>query len=316
MFHRRERLDGDVADFDSSYYFVSFEAPAGYTVAATGVELGREDGYRRFAAGPVRDFEVQAGRRYRSVERAVGATTVASYYYAEDSRAGARALEFARGALNEWQAHFGPYPYKRLNVCEAPLEGGMEFSGQVLIDASCYEDPEDTWDLEVTIAHEVCHQWWALVVGSDSIGRPWLDESLVTFCEYAYFLWREDEAGALEALRDIRETYAPRGDDEPDAPAGLPVEEYGDSDRYTAIVYGKGALFFNELFGLMGQDRFVKSLSGYYRDNAFRTVAAEDLLRAFRADSPDAERVNALYIRWIVQSHGDEDVAPDPRPLD
>ena len=56
--------------------------------------------------------------------------------YGWPADSGSKVLGFASDALNQYNKHFGPYPYKKFNVCEAPLggsAGGMEFAGQVQI---------------------------------------------------------------------------------------------------------------------------------------------------------------------------------------
>lgn len=304
--------DGDANYFDCSYYMVSFEAPPEYVVAATGVGLESDGRSHLFAAGPVRDFEVQASSRYRSFERKAGPTTVTSYCFEEDSEAGKEALDFGCRALEEFSRQFGEYPYTHLNICEAPIEDyGMEYSAQVAIGSFLYDDPDYEEDLELTVAHEVCHQWWALGVGSDSIGAPWLDESLTSYCEVLYSLWQYGEEGENETLEELASLYtSAREDGVPDAPVELPVPGFESGDQYTAAVYGKGALFFDALMELMGPPAFERSLSGYYREKLFSNADAGDLLGAFRANSPDPSGVDALYERWIRELHGDEDVPP------
>lgn len=302
--------DGDADNFDCSYYRVSIKAPGDYTVAATGTELESNGGTHVFTAGPARDFEAQASNRYESAGRQVGATTVTSYYYGGHSTAGAQALDAGCNALGFYSDHFGPYPYTRLNICEGPLDCyGAEYTGQVQMGSFLYEDPDYSADLEATVAHEVCHQWWALGVGSDAIGFPWLDESLTTYCESLYWLWLEGEASRDESLSEIAEYYtSARDEDIPDAVVEQPVSSFKSGDQYTAIVYGKGAFFFDELRSLLGAAGFEKSLSEYYRKKVFLNATTEDLLSAFSANSGDPSRVNALYRRWIKELHGDEDM--------
>lgn len=302
--------DGDADNFDCSYYQVSITAPDNYTVAATGVEIENKGGTHVFTAGPVRDFEAQASSRYESREHQVGSTTVTSYYYGADSSSGFLALDAACNALSFYSDHFGAYPYTRLNVCEGPAECyGMEYTGQVQIGSFVYSDPEYMEDLEVTVAHEVCHQWWALGVGSDVIGFPWLDESLTTYCESLYCLWLEGESSRDEALSEIADYYtSARDEDIPDAVVEQPVDTFESGDQYTSIVYGKGALFFDELRNLLGTHSFEKSLSEYYRDNVFLDTTTEELLSSFSENSNDPGGVDALYRRWIKELHGDEDI--------
>ncbi|MHB8894391.1 MAG: M1 family metallopeptidase [Candidatus Geothermincolia bacterium] len=301
---------GDANYYDCSYYSVSFKAPSEYVVAATGVELENNSGTHVFTAGPVRDFEVQASDRYRVATRKVGSTEVASYYFGTDSKAGTRALDSGCRALSLFSQHFGPYPYTRLNICEAPMEAdGMEFTGQVQAASFLYEDADLAQDLTATVAHEVCHQWWAIGVGSDSIGLPWLDESLTSYCEPLYYLWSEGEASGQEALAVLADNYwSARREGVPDGPVDQAVSAFASEDQYTALVYGKGALFFNELQKSLGPPGFEKSLSEYYRKHVFLNASTQDLLSPFRANSGGSTQVDELYRRWIAETHGDEDV--------
>ncbi|HEY5527711.1 MAG TPA: M1 family aminopeptidase [Candidatus Anoxymicrobiaceae bacterium] len=120
--------------------------------------------------------------------------------------------------------------------------------------------------------------------------------------------WLYGEASAQEAVEGIADTYtSARDSDVPDAVMDQPVSAF-DSDQYTAIVSGKGALFFNVLYKLLGPAAFGKSLSEYYRKDVFRNATTEDLLSSFRAKASDPARVDQLYQRWIKELHGDEDV--------
>lgn len=304
--------EGDANYYDASYYSVSLKVPGGYVVAAPGVESSSGDTHT-FVAGPLRDFEAQISNKYRSAQRQVGSTTVASYYFGTDSGAGAEALDAGSKSLRVFSENFGPYPYTRLNVCEAPMEAyGMEYSGQVQIASFLYEDQADAADLEVTVAHEVGHQWWALGVGSDTIGMPWLDESLTGYCEVLYSRWLEEEASAQESLAELADNYnSARAEGVPDGPVDQAVSAFASGDQYTALVYGKGAFFFDALWKALGPAAFEKSLSDYYRKNVFLNATTEDLLAPFRANSGGSGTVDQLYQRWITQAHGDEDM---PRP--
>lgn len=338
---------GDIACFDSAYFNVSLEVPGNFQVAATGLETGSgKSGGRRtcsFAAGPVRDFAAQASAAYQSSTRRVGPTEIVSYYLLDSSDGGRKALEFSANALKQFNKHFGPYPYKRLNVCEAALGGGaagMEFAGQILLARMLYGAtggvsvplPDSLKDLggdrlndllknltggimgdtlEFVVAHEVCHQWWGIVVGSDSIAHPWQDESLTNYSSVLYFRWQHGEDAAKKQLEmQITLPYSAGsllggGDGVVDAP----VESFKSEHQFTAIVYSKGALFFQALEKRMGEESFEKSLREYYREYAFGNPAPGDLIQVFKDNASDPAAVAALHQRWIREKHADEDIA-------
>ncbi len=301
---------GDVQFYDCSYYFVSFDAPAVYTVAATGVQTGTQGGRRTFTAGPARDFEVQVSRDYRSTARKVSETTVTSYYLSGHPEAGRAALDSGCSSLSEFSARFGPYPYTRLNVCEAPMDDyGMEFTGQVQIGSFLYENPGNG-ELEYTVAHEVSHQWWAIVVGNDSIGHAWQDESLASYSEALHALWSHGSAEARKYVADeLAGNYlVGREDGEADTVVDQALSGFSDGDQYTAVVYGKGAVFFDRLLEMLGERRFETSLAAYYMKYAFQNAPPDALAGAFGESGTDKAGVDALFDRWIQGVHGDEDI--------
>ena len=163
--------------------------------------------------------------------------------------------------------------------------------------------------LEMTIAHEVAHQWWAMAVGSDSQRYPFVDESLTNYSALVYF---EDRYGksTAEKMRDVhlKTAYsAGRMLSGKDAPANLAAAAYAGDLQYAAVVYGKGALYYDALRRTVGDRIFFESLGEYYRRYSGRIAGPRSLLDIVIAKAPQAG-AEALYRRWIEEAHGDEDV--------
>jgi aminopeptidase N len=114
--------------------------------------------------------------------------------------------------------------------------------------------------MEATVAHEVAHQWFYNLVGDDQLDDPWLDESLAQFATLEYYT---DEYGA-QGAEGFRASLESRWESVNDAkiPIGLPVAKYTD-EEYSAIVYGRGALFFTALKVKMGYDVFDQFMKDY-----------------------------------------------------
>lgn len=162
---------------------------------------------------------------------------------------------------------------------------------------------------EITIAHEVAHQWWAIGVGSDSQRAPFVDESLANYTAILYF---EDRYGKEKAKQimdtHLRETYAMgRMMGGPDRPANLRTSAYAGNIQYGAVVYGKGALFYDALRRAAGDAAFFDALRTYYARYQGRIAAPRDFVSILKAKAPKAN-ADALYARWIEQAHGDEDI--------
>lgn len=163
---------------------------------------------------------------------------------------------------------------------------------------------------EVTIAHEVAHQWWAIGVGSDSQRDPFVDESLANYSAMLYF---EDRYGPEKAQKmidvNLKTTYQMgRMLGNPDAPANLRTSAYKNNIQYGGVVYGKGALYYDALRHAVGDPIFFASLREYYATYRDHLAGPRALLNIVARRAPNAH-VDTLYQHWIEQAHGDADIA-------
>ncbi len=169
--------------------------------------------------------------------------------------------------------------------------------------------------LETTIAHEVAHQWWAMGVGSDAQRAPWVDESLTNYSAILYFEDRYGKAKADEMMElHLKGAYSTgRMLGGPDAPVNLGTGAYVSSVQYGAIVYGKGALFYDALRKSVGDELFFASLRDYYARYNGKISPAQGLLDIMKTKSPGRARdIDSIYARWIEGMHGDQDIAGGP----
>lgn len=164
---------------------------------------------------------------------------------------------------------------------------------------------------EVSIAHEVAHQWWAIGVGSDSQRDPWVDESLTNWSAMLYFEDRYGRAKA-DAMREMHlktsfSMGAALGGG--DRAANLPSGAYANNLQYGAVVYGKAALFYDHLRELVGDEAFFGALRDYYARYNDALADGKTLRGLMEARSPEKKaQIEALYKRWIEEAHGSEDI--------
>jgi hypothetical protein len=294
------------------------------------------------SAALVRDFTVLGSRVWQTAERRVGDVVVRSHFLPAERTAGERVLDSAAGALAVYERRFGPYPYQDLDVCEAAVvggAGGVEFAGLVTVASMFYRPPDLSGDgmgaimqslgaggaggtsatdalnesrestLEFITAHEVAHQYWHGLVGSDSREHPFVDEALAQFSAIVYL---EDRYGAQRARHDgdanVRTNYQIlRALGQDDQVANRPVSSFHTPLAYAGIVYGKAPYFYDAARRLMGEQAFFTAMQGYVRDNAFRMAPPDAIVNAL-ARGTQAPRVRALARRWLDETHGDEDL--------
>jgi len=294
---------GDATLTDIALFEVWLTAPETLQVVTTGKVLTttRAAGTRlthHIVSGPARDFCIFAGPELQVARTVADETAVYSYYQPSDADGGQAALWRAAAALRVYDRLFGPSPLAEFKIVEAPLGvRGMEYPGLSLIGDGLYE-LANRGDLEFLVAHEVGHQWWYNLVGSDPLLSPWQDEGLTEHNTTFYYrlLYGQARADDLKRTRWTipTESLVRRGRD---APIGKPVADYPAAD-YEAIVYAKGALFFDAVRQAIGDEAYFQALRAYQRDYAYRIAGPAGLLRAFEEAS--GRDLGALYQQWVL----------------
>ncbi len=338
---RIEPSIGDTLVTDVADYRVRLEAPSGieiYAPVAGEVRTGNSKTQATFVADNMRDFALLAGDNMRAEERQVGATTIRTIYRPEHEAAARRALNIAAKAVRVFSDRIGPVPAKLISIVDAPLVATLssaEFSGFSAIASAFYLDFDSPTvrnlpdlireqrasveeSLEWTVAHVAAHQWWGATVGNDPAREPVLDEALANWSALLYYreTYGEEKAAAAsdEQLRGVYKLYRTFGGE--DMEASKPAREYRNSFQYAAIVTCKGALMFEALRKLIGDERFFAALRKYYDANRFEVAEISDLRGAFVGEAPVEQRrgVSRTFDRWLSSKNGDEDIAPpDPK---
>ena len=145
----------------------------------------------------------------------------------------------------------------------------MEYPALCMIGKNQYA-AEKADSLELEIAHEIAHQWFYAVVGSDQALSPWQDEAM---CEYAVLRYVQKRYGqsSFETLKYYR-VDAPMMESIPGSlTPGSPISYYNNYQDYRTIVYGRGAallLALNEFLS-DGTDAFLKA---YVKEYAFQYI--------------------------------------------
>lgn len=321
---------GDPTNTDVANYVVSFAAPESFSVISGGVETtsAEQDGgtAHTSVAALTRNFVVVASDQFESEQQQSGDTLVTSYYLPGSEQGGQAVLETAVKSLELFGTEFGPYPYTELDVVQVELgsgAAGMESTGMVMI-GSEYYDPaqgnplgesgsflegiEGADVLAFTTAHEVAHQWWYSVVGSDAYNEPWLDESLTNWSS-AYYVDRisGEEAGKL--ARDLFITVPYREElGGGDVRLAQPVDEFSPT-QYGAIVYGKGALMYDVLREELGEATFKEFLQRYYREQSFDRADSAEWLQTL--SDVAGKDMTPFYEKWVEgESVGEDDLPP------
>jgi len=298
---------GEIVYSESAFYTVRLTLPEGPTVVATGVEAERmlnADGTQTlvYYSGPVRDFHIVVSDRYEVASGMVGGTMINSYYWPEHEACGVKILWFANLALNLYSQFYGPYPFNEIDLVEADLwPWAIEWPGFILVGEPLYSDPQEACG-EWHVVHEVAHQWWYSVVGNDQVDEPWLDEALANYSTALYYRMVYDpETAEAEISEHINERYEAYVRAYGDGIVGGSTRDYTRASYYP-LVYGKGALFFEALQELMGDEAFFQGLQRYYREYKYDVATPEGLLDIM--EQTYGQPLDEFYEHWILRAEG------------
>jgi aminopeptidase N len=186
-----------------------------------------------------------------------------------------------------------------------PKGGGAGAGG-----ASPVDDLMDSM-LEFVTAHEVAHQYWHGLVGSDSRLHPYLDEGLAQWTAITYL---EDRYGAAKAKQvgdmNVAMNYKVMrllGND--DAPVDRPASAFANMVSYAGLVYGKGPYLWSALRTELGDKAYFDAMRSYVAKNRLRLAPPRALIDELAAVDPaKSAKVRALAKRWLDEAHGDDDV--------
>lgn len=277
--------EGDAFYSETADYRVLVTFPADMTLVHTGskIEERQENIYEKtcyITAQRARDFTLALipGGEEAETEALGGRVRVRAVTGKESSSA--FAAETAAKAIDFYSEKIGLYPYRELSVVPFDRVGGMEYPGLVMITERYFADAHRDMG-ELVIFHEVAHQWFYAVVGSDQINAPWLDEALVEFLAFRCYadVHGEEAADALWAERFADYPAAVRT-------SRLDADLYAfEEEGYFMTVYAHGAALYKALYEELGADTFYGALRIYYDANSFSLAEEKDLLLAFEEAS-------------------------------
>ena len=342
-FRRVEPNIGDIVMTNVADYSVSIEASRNvsvYTAVPPRTVTQKENvTAMEFEAENLRDFVVLAGNDLHLQQKTVDGVTIRSIFRPEHQVVAQRVMNIAADAVHVYSARLGALPLKTVSIVDAPLVatlGSAEFAGLSAIASAFYVDFDSTTmrnmpdvirkqrtsvedSLEWTVAYVVAHQWWGATVGNDPAREPILDEALSNWSALLYYrdVHNEEQAATAldEQLRGVYKLYRTLGGE--DMEANRATREYRNSLQYTAIVTSKGALMFEALRALLGDEKFLAALRSYYHANQLELADMNDLRGAFVGEASLEQRraVTRTFDRWLSSKRGDEDIAPPDAKL-
>lgn len=160
------------------------EVGHGYQLIANGEKEGRilptdaSEGMTawHFTAHNVHDFAWVADPEYIHEWRVVrDSLTIHGFYKKQVAWLWAHAIDYSEFAIHSYDSLYGHYPYKNFSTTHAG-DGGMEYPQLIMITGYRGES-----SLAGVIAHEIAHQWFYGMLGSNETREAFMDEGFTSF---------------------------------------------------------------------------------------------------------------------------------------
>jgi len=175
---------------DYGVYDVRMTVPRGWPLAATGRERERTDNAdgtttHRYYQEDVHDFAWTTSPdflelRERFEQPGLPSVDMRLMLQPEHASLAARHFEATRATLRSFGEWFGAYPYGHITIVDPAWRSesdGMEYPTLFTVGTTWLTPREDTY-LEDTVVHEVGHQWWYGIVGTNEFEDAWMDEGI------------------------------------------------------------------------------------------------------------------------------------------
>lgn len=198
-----------------------------------------------------------------------------------------RAAEHARHTVEYMSKMVYPYPWPHMTACEGVIGGGMEFPMMTIVGRS--GNPG-------TIAHEIIHMWFPMIVGSNEKRYAWQDEGVTSFWTG---LCRDDATNRTSAAqRDIVGYMAMvRGGG--DAVCFKHADSYV-TQSFGFASYSKTAAILHQLRGQLGDEAFFEAFRRYTEDWAYQHPYPYDLFRSFAEST--GQDLEPYFRTWFFEN--------------
>ena len=262
----------------------------------------------RYKQSKVHDFAWFADKRFMVLKGEVelpsskGKVTSWAMFTPKNAGLWKNAIEYLNDAIFYYSKWNGDYPYNQVTAVDGTISagGGMEYPNVTVIGNS-----SSAMELEIVIVHEVGHNWFYGILGSNERVHGWMDEGMNTLNELRYIYTKYPDNDNLSDMvmngrfhmNDLSHydmsdfTYrivAGMGEDQP---IETPSPDFTNIN-YGAVMYMKTGLVFLYLKEYLGGELFDKCMQVYFETWKFRHPQPEDMKEVL-------ERVSGRDLSWL-----------------
>lgn len=209
-----------------------------------------------------------------------------------------KATNYIKDAVLFYSKKVGEYPYSVVTAVEGGLGagGGMEYPTITVIG-----EVSNPISLDEVITHEVGHNWFYGILGSNERANPWMDEGVNSYYERLYMKTKYPNAKllgrfgntGLAAMLDLKRwkksdlnylAYLMQARENRDQAATLAADAFTEINT-GVVIYMKTALLLDYLKNHLGESVFDKTMQTYFNRWQFKHPQPQDFRKVFEEES-------------------------------
>ncbi|MBS1606566.1 MAG: M1 family metallopeptidase, partial [Bacteroidetes bacterium] len=204
---------------------------------------------------------------------------VYAYYTPSANKSWNKAIRYIKDAVRFRSALIGEYPYNVVTAVQtkAGSTGGMEYPTITAINTP----DASPRSLDMTIEHEVGHNWFYGILASNERRYAWMDEGINTYYDTRYAAaryrpekpgsWLQNKLPSDDEKWGLDVAYAEHSDQ----PISTTSEDFSETNYYLTA-YAKTGYWLGLLADTLGTATFDSCMHEYFRKWAFRHPHPED----------------------------------------
>ncbi len=291
-------------------------------IVLTADSINEEKTIWKFTAENVRDFAFAVSANYVWDGTVTNSgVRIYAFYHPNEYRASLPLMmrdasnwdegaQMAKHVIEHFSKHFGNYIYPQATVVSGPVSG-MEYPMMIYASSG---DPVSNL-LYYTIAHELGHEWYPMMIGSNETNYPFMDEGFNTFITATAVEDRYGNNGLLH--KDFLKKYSWMNLPESNArlfeqrfylmsaranneatlmahPYLIPALQYG------VMAYQKPGTVMVMLQDVIGSERFSKGMNDYYNRWLFKHPYPQDFFNTM--ENAAGRDLDWFWNQWFDQT--------------
>ncbi len=193
--------------------------------------------------------------------------------------------------FNFYSNKYIKYPYNDFTIADGILRagGGMEYPQFIIIADMNFKDMKrlkfiDFKFFHTVVCHEIGHQWFYLIIGSNEAMEPFLDEGFTTYSENSYMEYKFGNKNNIvlfnkRLISNFDQNYYfyyMFQKAKNTMPINYSSYDIENSPEYQQF-YSKGFLIIKAIEDMVGKDKFSEIIKEYFNQYSFSHLDIDDL---------------------------------------